>query len=301
MKAHSPEKRVQAVTAYLGLGNAELVGALVKVPPATIRKWKQEPWWADLENQIRDEENVRADKKLTAIVDKTMDLLADRVERGDFVWDSKNQQMVRRPLLARDAVRVVGELFDRREFLRKARQEKEVNIQNVEQTLLRVAEQFIKIAKARKGDTIDVTEYTEVTTNDQEGWKRLPSEIGVREESFEAGAVEGSGEEEAGSGGVLQTQEGEVDGEASEEFDLRWAEVPSSLSALPGGVRGEAGGDGVQDLGEPRAEPRGHEDDAASRSDSRASGRDGLEGEGAYGSEDGEAVLHPDPDQPSTH
>jgi len=167
MKAHSHEKRIQAVTAYLGLGNAELVGALVKVPSGTIRAWKKEPWWADLEAQLRDEENVRADKKLTSVVDRTMDLLADRVENGDFVWDSKNSKLERRPLLARDGVRVLGELFDRREFLRRARQEKELNVQNVEQTLLRVAEQFIKIAKARR-EPIDITDYTEVSVETTE-------------------------------------------------------------------------------------------------------------------------------------
>ena len=164
----------------------EMVAALVKLPVQTLRDWKQQPWWSDFESQIRDEENIKSDKKLSSIVDRTMDLLSDRVEHGDFVWDSKNQALVRRPLLARDAVRVAGDLFDRREFLRKARREKEINVQNVEQTLLRVAEQFIKIAKARR-EPIDITEYTEVTTNegsDQAENRRtdvqgyLPSSVG---------------------------------------------------------------------------------------------------------------------------
>ena len=152
---HSEKKKAEAVVAYMTLGSAKLAAAFVGVPLPTFQTWRYERWWKDLEMEIRDEENLLLDKKLSRIVDKTLKLIEDRVDEGDFLWDSKNQKLVRRPLRAHDAIKVAGELFDRRHLLRERRQIEEINNVNVSDHLVRLAEQFIKFAKAKQ-PVIDV-------------------------------------------------------------------------------------------------------------------------------------------------
>jgi hypothetical protein len=115
-KWKTPAKRAEVVTAYLTLGNSKLVESLTGVNAVTIRSWRTMEWWKELETTIRDEENLALDVKLSAIVGKTLDLLNDRVTHGDFLYDSRKGQLIRKPLNAHVANQVLSNSFDRKTF-----------------------------------------------------------------------------------------------------------------------------------------------------------------------------------------
>lgn len=116
---HSDAKRIQAVTTYLILGKSPLVEAAIGVPAGTIRRWKQEPWWADLVSQIQTEDDQELDAKLRHRVDKALDVVADRLDNGDFMFDPKSGEFRRRPVSLKDAWKTNKEMIDLRLHLRR--------------------------------------------------------------------------------------------------------------------------------------------------------------------------------------
>ena len=150
------EKKAQVVTAYLTLGNSKMVEAATGIKAGTVRAWKTTSWWKDMEAVIRDEENLALDVKLSAIVGKTLDLLDDRVTNGDFLYDPKKGQLIRKPLNAHVANKVLSDTFDRRQVLRRKNVEENVNSVRPEDFLLRLASEFVKIARGDKTPVIDV-------------------------------------------------------------------------------------------------------------------------------------------------
>lgn len=94
----SPEKRIEVVTKFLALGNMRLVAELTGVSYQLIRLWKTQEWWIDLEAEIRASRAIEVDNKLSKIVDKSLETVADRLENGDLKWNRKTGEVERVPV-----------------------------------------------------------------------------------------------------------------------------------------------------------------------------------------------------------
>jgi hypothetical protein len=153
------EKRIQVVSQYLILGNMALVSAVTGVPHGLIRIWKGQPWWKDIEAQVRATENLQMDTKLSKIVDKSLDAVLDRVENGDFFYDQKAGVVKRKPVNMRDVARVSVDILSKRELLRgNATERKEVTQVSIDEQLKALALEFTRWQSppTKKPDTIDV-------------------------------------------------------------------------------------------------------------------------------------------------
>ena len=117
-KNWSEAKKVEVVTTYLALGKAPMTEAVTGVPRQTIRIWKMQPWWKDLEREIRNEEDGELDAKLSRIIDKSLDAISERLDNGEFLLDSRTGSIKRVPVKMRDAARVTTELLDKRNLIR---------------------------------------------------------------------------------------------------------------------------------------------------------------------------------------
>ena len=141
------QTKVQVVTQYLALGKAPLVEALTGVPRQTIRLWKTKPWWGELVRQIQAEDNQETDAKLTKIIDRSLDIINDRLENGELILNSKTGQAVRLPVKLRDVSVVTRDLFQQRDKIRNAPAEREREEAQADR-LLKLAETFAEFAKA---------------------------------------------------------------------------------------------------------------------------------------------------------
>jgi hypothetical protein len=137
-------KKVEVATAYLALGKAPLVEAVTKVPAGTLHQWKQHEWWNELIESIRAEEDLELDSKLGRIVSKSVDIIQDRLENGDYQYDPKEGKLIRRPVSLRDTSKVASETIDRRNILRQIHSKPKVSEQSVQEQLKRIAEQLTK-------------------------------------------------------------------------------------------------------------------------------------------------------------
>ena len=162
----SQEARIQAVSQYLVLGNMALVSATTGIPHQLLRAWKQQPWWTEMVNQIRATENLQTDTKLTKIVDRSLDAVLDRVENGDFVYNQKTGQIVRKPVNMKDAAKVSVDLLSKRELLRGNPTERQETVIPIADQLKALALEFAKWNNTPpKQETIDV-ESVEVIDNE---------------------------------------------------------------------------------------------------------------------------------------
>ena len=157
-KHYTDAKKIEVVTTYLVLGKAPLVEAATGVPRGTIRQWKMQPWWKELESDIRVEEDQELDSKLSRIVDRTLDTVVDRIEHGDYILDSRSGTVKRVPVKMKDAHKVSVDLIDKRNLLR-GKPTSRVEKITVEDTMLKLAEQFKEWAKLIKSEKVIEGDY----------------------------------------------------------------------------------------------------------------------------------------------
>lgn len=156
--AWSDKKRIEVATAHaMGL-SAPLIEATTGVPAQTIRHWRMTDWFRDLVEEIRREDDNSVDAKLTNIVSKSMDVITDRLENGDFMFDSKAGEFVRKPLAAKDVNRIADTMFDKRNLLRGKPTSISSKQEQVSDRLLKLAVEFERFVNAKEITVVPVAE-----------------------------------------------------------------------------------------------------------------------------------------------
>jgi hypothetical protein len=163
------EKKIEVVSQFLVLGNMKMVAAVTGVQHSLIRQWKGQPWWKELEAEIRQTQNIEMDTKLSKIVDKSLDAVLDRVENGEFFYDQKEGKVKRKPANLRDVSRVSVDMISKRELLRgNATERKETSQVSVAEQLKMLAMEFAKWQGKPQQPVLDV-EMVEVIDVEDKG------------------------------------------------------------------------------------------------------------------------------------
>jgi len=174
-------KKIDAVTSFLILGNMVLVSQTTGVPLPTLRVWKKEPWWADMVLQVQTESDQELDSKLAKRIEKALEIVNDRLDKGDFQYDPKTGSFVRRPVSVKDGWKVANEMIDKRWLLRKQPNE-QVDQTAVGDILRNLAKEFADMAKKRVKEKLEpeVKDGPEqIEEKLQEGIQELPREAGA--------------------------------------------------------------------------------------------------------------------------
>ncbi len=145
---HSPAQRMELVQLYLATGNLALTAATLQIPEPTARQWKSQPWFKQAIDEFRASESMELDAKLKKVVDKATDALLDRIENGDYQYDQKTGNMVRKPINARDASKVTTEMLDRRDILQGKKPMQEDSSNKTLEKLALLAQEFARFASA---------------------------------------------------------------------------------------------------------------------------------------------------------
>ena len=101
-KFYNPEHKYNVVVAYLATGNLRIASASCNIPYETVRTWKTQQWWKEFEFEIANTKRTETKNKLSKLVDKSLDLIQDRLENGDFALNQKTGEVIRRPVQIRD-------------------------------------------------------------------------------------------------------------------------------------------------------------------------------------------------------
>lgn len=143
----SDSQKVEAVQLYMMLGNLTLVSGTLKIPLPTLNVWKASEWWKKIEGDLRVQEDLQLSNRMKKIIDRSYDVVEDRLEKGDFVYDQKTGTMRRKPVSMKDAHKVASDLMERKDVLIDRHMEgQSVTTDRIEKTLADLAANFAKIA-----------------------------------------------------------------------------------------------------------------------------------------------------------
>lgn len=199
-----PEKKIEAVTTYLALGSLKQTAAVTGVSHSLIKQWHGQAWWRDLENEIVASRRVASANKLSKIVDKSLDVIDDRLDNGDFAYNSKSGEVYRKPVTLRDATTAANALMQRAAIIEKMNKDEAVIevTATIQEQLASLAVEFAKMNKRNNGSAVDIPFKTiddaEAAGGDDDAIYEEREE-GLQDGSEEIHLEAGSGEEEDGA------------------------------------------------------------------------------------------------------
>ena len=157
---YSDNQKLEAVKLWLVTGNLTQTAAALNINLATAKVWKASKWWNEIAQEIRNEGRIALSNRLKTIASKALDVTLDRLENGDFQYDPKTGEMIRKPVLMRDANRVANDLIKAQMDLDQKPADDEAQKQTQDR-LQALAETFAGFAKkVKKIEVLDV-DYAE--------------------------------------------------------------------------------------------------------------------------------------------
>jgi hypothetical protein len=200
------DKRIEAATVYAVTKNFEQTSLLVKIPVSVLRRMAVLPWWSETVAKVIKGRNEALDAKITDTLDKTLDLIQDRLENGETYYNTKREATYKLPVRAKDAAVITSVLFDKRQLIRGEATTRSETITS-DQKLLALKENFEKLARSKQinpnsepieGEVTDA-EFSELRpglhTGTEDGVSQAQTpETGTEQSSFDVGE-DGFGEE----------------------------------------------------------------------------------------------------------
>ena len=144
-KQWSDNQKMEAIQSYLLLGNLALTSRILGIPEITLRVWKRTEWWADMVNEIKSQDRIQLSSRMKKIVDASLTVVEDRLLNGDYQFDQKTGQNIRKPVNMKDAHKVAVDLQDRQDLLEKT-EKPEITEDKIESRLLQLANTFAEMA-----------------------------------------------------------------------------------------------------------------------------------------------------------
>ena len=152
---YSDSQKMEAVKLWLVTGNLHATAATLDIPLPTVRSWRYSQWWADIAADIQAEGRIQLSNKLATVAEKSMAVVLDRLENGDFVLNQKTGEMIRKPVVMRDAAVVLSNTLDRSAKL--AQRPVEEDNKNIIDRLDKLKEEFERFATLNK-KRVEVTD-----------------------------------------------------------------------------------------------------------------------------------------------
>lgn len=116
---HTPDTKVHAVVAYIVTGSFAEASRFTTVPATTIMDWrKNSGWWPTVAKYVQLARQEELDTQLSGVIHKSMELVQDRLEDGDYKYNPKLDKLVRVPMSARDAAAIADRTIHNRNLLR---------------------------------------------------------------------------------------------------------------------------------------------------------------------------------------
>lgn len=177
-RMYSDANKIEVIKSYVALGgNLALTAAATNIPIRTLESWKVQSWWKHIVAELKKAEKLELSSKTKTIIDKSLELLNDRLDNGDFFYNPKTGQVERKPVSVKDVHLIAKDLMDRKHIIDKAFEVHEPLQEAAGDKLAALAERFAKLAEAtldKKKEVVvtDVVFAKELTNAQNEGSER---------------------------------------------------------------------------------------------------------------------------------
>lgn len=146
-KAYSWEKRMEVVARYMLLGNMRVVSEQTGVNYPLLCQWKNSDWWPELVQQVKRQKQNKTNDSIVKLIEQSLDVMQDRLDNGDFVFDQKTGEVVRKPVSVRDATTIATSLLQRQQVAEEMESRMASTSATVQETLSLLAAEFKKYTK----------------------------------------------------------------------------------------------------------------------------------------------------------
>lgn len=161
--AYTWSEKMEAVARHMLLGNMRVVSEQLSIPYDTLMEWKRSEWWPEMVDQLRRQKKQKTSDNLTKIIENSIEIVQERLEHGDWVWDQKTGEAKRKPVGVRDAANIANSLLQRQNDLEEFTNRPQ-NTESVKETLDQLAKEFAKwnrINNKKNAETISFVERNE--------------------------------------------------------------------------------------------------------------------------------------------
>src|SRR3990167_1578969 len=157
-----PEEKKLEVCALFAAGviNSSDLERLTGINRNTIRMWRTADWWPEMLERVHTLNDQDTVSKFTKIIDKSLEVIQDRLNNGDYEYNRKTGEVHRRPVSLRDTAIVNASIVDKRQLLRGKPTSRSESI-SPGARLEKLAEEFKKFAAAK-----DITQEVEVVKDE---------------------------------------------------------------------------------------------------------------------------------------
>jgi len=114
---YSDQDRYAAMACYAVHGNFTKCKDLLVIPVKTIHDWSKSEWWLSAIEQVRSEKQDEIDSGVQKIIDRAIDSVITRLDKGDEMITSKGETLYK-AVSARDSATILGIAFDKQRILR---------------------------------------------------------------------------------------------------------------------------------------------------------------------------------------
>lgn len=140
--------KIEVATLWAATKDYDTVSKLAKVPVGQIKKMMTEPWWQHVVDKVRKEKNDVLDEKITQALDKTVDIVLDRLQNGETQYYHKTGEYIKVPVKIREIAQMSAHMFTQRQLIRgEATTRTEVS--TTEQKLAKMKETFEALANSK--------------------------------------------------------------------------------------------------------------------------------------------------------
>lgn len=162
--AYSWEKKMEVVSRYMLLGNMRVVSEQTGVNPTTLAEWKKSDWWPEMVETIRRQSKGKQNASITKIIEQSLEVVEDRLTNGDWIFNNKSGQIVRKPVGVKEASTIANNLLQRQVQLEELMEKTEHGGDTVADTLKLIAKELQKnfVKKETKTEVIDDVPFVEV-------------------------------------------------------------------------------------------------------------------------------------------
>lgn len=145
----SDKERLQAVSTYLVVGKLSLVSAATSIPEDTLRRWRLQPWWKEMMEEIQKSSKIELNGKIMKVIDKSMAVIEDRLENGDFFFNPKTGAFERRGVSANTANKIANDLIQKNLVMDKVIIEESKTNEGLDERLQKLKDEIARFAKAK--------------------------------------------------------------------------------------------------------------------------------------------------------
>ncbi len=142
-------QRFKVVALYKLLGSQDLVSQNTGISISTIKNWKSQDWWKEMEYELTQTDRIQTSVSLQKIRDKAISEVMDRLESGDYIYDMKTGEIKRKPINAAVVNKILQDSIDKSVLITKLNQQDKLVSSNekVVDRLQLIADRLMNMAR----------------------------------------------------------------------------------------------------------------------------------------------------------